>query len=135
PATVGTYATSRTVDSLLPGTYRVIAPMVLTAGGVRYRAAQDTVSVTVASGDTATVSITYAESPAIVRVLVAGLPAEPGITPQVTLQAGTAAPIAITPGASAPIPPSRSTPCSPPVACNSCRLTCRARRTKRCPGP
>jgi hypothetical protein len=100
PATVGTYATSRTVDSLLPGTYRVVAPMVLTAGGVRYRAAQDSVSVTVASGDTAAVSITYAESPAIVRVLVAGLPAEPGITPQVTLQAGTAAPIAITPGAS-----------------------------------
>ena len=99
PGAVGTFTGTRLIDSLLPGTYRVVAPMILTGAGVRYRAASDTIELTVRSGETASASVTYAESPAIVRVLVAGLPTDLGITPQVTLQAGTSTPVAITPGA------------------------------------
>lgn len=100
PTTIGAYATSRTLDSLLPGTYHVVAPPLLSAGGVRHRATRDTVVVTVASGDTASAVVTYAESPAVVRVLVAGLPRDLPVVPQVTVQAGTAAPVPVTPGAS-----------------------------------
>lgn len=100
PGVAATFAASEVRANLMPGTYRMVAPMLLDGSGERYRVANDTVLFTVSSGDTATVTMTYALSPAVVRVLVAGLPEAVQATPQLTLQSGSNPPVSVAPGAS-----------------------------------
>ncbi len=99
PGVAATFAASEVRANLMPGTYRMVAPMVLDGAGERYRVTNDTVLFTVASGDTATVTMTYALSPAVVRVLVTGLPDELQGTPQLSLQSGSNPPVSVVAGA------------------------------------
>jgi hypothetical protein len=102
PGLVATVASTTQFDSLAPGSYRVIAPALLAPGGIRYRASTDTATITVRSGDTVQLAVSYAEAPAIVRVLVTGLPAGLGVTPQTSLQSGASAPVVVPPSGLVP---------------------------------
>ncbi|PHX64625.1 MAG: hypothetical protein CK550_09020, partial [Gemmatimonadetes bacterium] len=83
--------TTSTLTELTPGAYRVIATAVV-AGGITYRPAADTTTVTViASLTAAPATVTYAAQVGRVVVTTSGLPADAAPAMTLTLAGGTTA--------------------------------------------